>query len=324
MKLISGEYTVRHCNNGPCPQEYCGTNRLQRYKAEHSCCDKQTASAPNACEAAPEPKGTKRIIGGESADKDAWPWMVFINGDFGVCGGALISPTMVLSAAHCAQTDHGVKFDLTSMRVSAGIVHLDDYLFSNFASGLVIREVAETIVYPDYSYPQHDIALFRLNESMPFSSSVRPVCLPHGEETKYDTKCIAMGWGVSDTLNQQITYHLQQVGLYNFDPAACIGAYDKQEDLKQYVPFLKKRRGYMCIGSLNENKDSCSGDSGGAVVCQRCNSCSWYAAGVVSFGPNPCATMGTPAIYTKVVDYEEWIYHHTGITRKTSSCVNNP
>ena len=43
-----------------------------------------------------------RIIGGEFAKKDAWPWQVAIYymGQF-MCGGSLLSPTWIMTAAHC-------------------------------------------------------------------------------------------------------------------------------------------------------------------------------------------------------------------------------
>ena len=49
-------------------------------------------------------KFERKVVGGEQADKDEWPWMAAIlysdnNQQF--CGGALISDRHVLTAAHC-------------------------------------------------------------------------------------------------------------------------------------------------------------------------------------------------------------------------------
>lgn len=65
------------------------------------------------------------------------------------------------------------------------------------------------------------------------------------------------------------------------------------------------------------------GDSGGPLVCQRCNSCTWYIAGIVSFGPNPCALEGVPGVYSNVLYYEDWILKTTGMPKHSSSCPDN-
>lgn len=67
--------------------------------------------------------------------------------------------------------------------------------------------------------------------------------------------------------------------------------------------------GQLCAGG-EKGKDSCRGDSGGALMTIEANKrggSSWYAAGVVSFGPSPCGTPGWPGIYTKVENYVDWI-----------------
>ena len=33
----------------------------------------------------------------------------------------------------------------------------------------------------------------------------------------------------------------------------------------------------------------------------------WYLAGIVSIGPEHCATEGRPGVYTRVSQYIEWI-----------------
>ena len=45
----------------------------------------------------------QRIVGGQPADKDEWPWMaaLFIGQKF--CGGAIINDFYILTAAHCVQ-----------------------------------------------------------------------------------------------------------------------------------------------------------------------------------------------------------------------------
>jgi len=44
-----------------------------------------------------------RIVGGQLADPQEWPWMVALmtDGDYHFCGGVLITDLHVLTAAHC-------------------------------------------------------------------------------------------------------------------------------------------------------------------------------------------------------------------------------
>ncbi len=49
-----------------------------------------------------------RVIAGENATRGAWPWQILMlyNGRPG-CGGSLISPNWVVTAAHCVSGREG-------------------------------------------------------------------------------------------------------------------------------------------------------------------------------------------------------------------------
>lgn len=56
--------------------------------------------------------------------------------------------------------------------------------------------------------------------------------------------------------------------------------------------------------------DSCGGDSGGPLMAREKakNGISYiYMAGIVSYGPEDCGTVGVPGVYTRVSEFIDWI-----------------
>lgn len=305
------------CNMGKCAEVKCRTENLfrsNRYGSGHECCD-DTRSTPDSTCGRISSKSERRVIGGVDAKKGQWPWMAAVQMTSGFCAGSIISENFVLSAAHCFAYDSGRPMNTTYWRIIPGILLLAD------VASATRYKISSTYIHPDYSFPKADIALVKLTENLKFGD-VQPICLPRGERPSFDSTCYVTGWGVS-TIPNTVTNHLQELGILNLDPRACIEAYNKHENLQHHVPFLKSNQGYTCAGSLSRAVDSCSGDSGGPLVCQRCNSCTWYIAGIVSFGPNPCAIIGVPGIYSSVQYYEDWIIKTTGLPKYSLSCSKN-
>ena len=114
----------------------------------------------------PQKPNAPRIVGGREAEPGEWPWQIALihaGGDPYLdqfCGGTLISPLWVVTAAHCAE--EAAPDDL---QVLAGIHNLVET-----DPGYVRLDVAEIIIHPDYGLVNQydsDIALLRLATPAP-------------------------------------------------------------------------------------------------------------------------------------------------------------
>ncbi|KAM8716554.1 hypothetical protein ACLKA7_003433 [Drosophila subpalustris] len=143
------------------------------------------------------PKGvTFKITGAldQEAEFAEFPWMVAVLREEAAlnlyeCGGALITPEVILTAAHCVHNK-----DAKSLIVRAGewdtqtkdepIPHEDRY-------------VKEIIYHEQFNKGSlyNDVALLFLESPFNLQENIQPVCLPNaGEQFDYD-RCFATGWG---------------------------------------------------------------------------------------------------------------------------------
>lgn len=64
----------------------------------------------------------------------------------------------------------------------------------------------------------------------------------------------------------------------------------------------------ICAGYDEGGKDACKGDSGGPLSCRHEEV--WYLVGITSWGEG-CARPQQPGVYTKVVEFSDWILEKT-------------
>lgn len=129
-----------------------------------------------ACGCASRPATVSKIIGGELAAANTWPWAVslYYHNNFR-CGAAIIAESWVLTAAHCVE-----DLNLTALSVSAGSQEIYD--FKQY------RRVVSYKIHPNYNPDtvENDIAL--LNIQYPFNmtdKSVKKICLPSITDFNY-------------------------------------------------------------------------------------------------------------------------------------------
>ena len=149
-----------------------------------------------------------RIVGGEPVKKNTWGWAVSIcKGSNHICGGSLISSTLVLTAAHCLIA---IK-SISSLRINAGSKSL-----SNIHQE---RNVSNIYIHQDYdgSTFANDIAVIRLESSLNMTDdSIAMICIPSIVDTEYPPtgdNVVAIGWGVLLPDDKTPSDILQQVTL---------------------------------------------------------------------------------------------------------------
>lgn len=237
-----------------------------------------------------------RIIGGFQTQIERYPYTVSlqtsgIDGHF--CGGSLIAPDVVLSAAHCSGGDY---------KVVIGRHDLDTMV------GDVVNKRFE-VPHPQYnpSWTDNDFNLIFLNREttadVPFVKLNSDRSIPSHQDPVE-----VMGWGDTDPSDwsQKLSDILHSVEVNVVSNELCSRA-------KGYVGWFnyESYEGAITSNMLcakDTNQDSCQGDSGGPLVIKGRDSrgADDVQVGVVSWGIG-CADSTFPGVYARVSSSYPWI-----------------
>ncbi|XP_020346222.1 transmembrane protease serine 9-like [Oncorhynchus kisutch] len=234
----------------------------------------------------PEQEMEVRIIGGVEAWAHSWPWQVSLRfTTMPACGGAIIAPQWVLTAAHCFKQYNKVDF----WTVMAGKHDLEN---PNEECQQLVA-VSKIVTHMDYNRmtKMHDIALLKLKTPLMFNQCVRPIEI-WMRPIEPKKQCTVTGWGTTRE-NGPRANRLQEVNVTCLSPEDCNKFY---RGVVQPTMF--------CAGDPEGGVDACQGDSGGPLSCYTGSR--YELAGVVSWGVG-CGRAQRPGVYTKVQFYLDWI-----------------
>jgi len=228
-------------------------------------------------------KRNLRVIGGESVKAADFPDCVAVgNAEQWACTGTLISPTVVLSAGHCAEFATKVYFGASVTK-----------------KGTIIK-VKRAVRHPDYHKSKHNDLLLLMLEK---PATVTPRKIAPGAAISSATEGRAVGFGHVD-VNGSYGYGIKRQVDIPIGSPRCSGKVNGRTDATAYGCDINLE---IVAGKAILTRDSCKGDSGGPFYI-RSPKGGWLLAGATSRSTKGAKrTCGDGGIYVRVDKYRDWI-----------------
>uniref|UniRef100_A0A8C6WEU5 pancreatic elastase n=1 Tax=Neogobius melanostomus TaxID=47308 RepID=A0A8C6WEU5_9GOBI len=219
----------------------------------------------------------ERVVGGEVAKPNSWPWQISLQYRSGssyyhTCGGTLIRAGWVMTAAHCVDTARTWR------------VVLGDHDIYNQEGSEQFMSVSNVYIHPNWD----------ANRLSAGSVSAAGSPAPSGQVLPHNNNCYISGWGRTQT-GGQLSAQLKQAYLPVVDHNTCSSSGWWGSTVKTNM---------VCAGGGNES--GCQGDSGGPLNCSVGGR--WVVHGVTSFvSSSGCNAYRRPTVFTRASAFISWM-----------------
>ncbi|RLO03258.1 hypothetical protein DYB28_013100 [Aphanomyces astaci] len=227
-----------------------------------------------------------RVVGGKEAPVGQYTWTVNLRsrsaGEYSECGGTLIAPDYVLTAAHCVENG------------KPSFVAVGTHYKGGTSDGEQISVVSSTS-HPRYRdiHTGFDVAVLKLSRASKFAP------LPLAKDAvAAQTSVKLLGWGQTSGPSGNPSSVLKENAFVVKSNDECQAKLRRSNELRGW----KATATHLCAGG-DAGQAACFGDSGGPLI--KSTSAGFALVGDVSFGV-PCGK-GFPDVYGRVAAFRAFI-----------------